>query len=314
MNLGRTGCILPGGGFRCAFQVGALEALEEAGIALEKLHVVSGGAANGVKYVESGARGLKAGWLGDVERNGPEWVFTGGKAGVFYHSVMGDSSLYSDKGLWRLLDKVDMAKVVKSPIELQVVVFNEMKNDLEVIFNREFANGELEQEHLFKRFVKASSSYPGLFNPEVIDGVPYSDGIGVRSQHMADLDTIFWIETAQPRQIGNPATMSAPDRLMKQTSWLIDREIKDDIRDNLVGKFKMFPEEKDEENQIPFWRHLRKLFTGGPDNKRLVLIKPEMPISTLTMKSFNPKTKDITRSIEHGYERMKEVLAQLKST
>lgn len=310
MNFGRTGCILPGGGFRCAFQVGALQAIEENEIQFEKMHVSSGGATNGVKHVESGSRGLKAVWMNDVERYGPSSVFNSSKAGLLYHSWLGDPALYDDRGLWHLLNQVDMAAVVNSKTKLQVVVFNEMKNDLDVVCNHEFA-GSPEQHQMFKRFVKASSSYPGIFNPEVIDGVPYSDGMGVRSEHMADLDTIFWIETNQPRQVGNPATLAAADRLMKQTSWLIDREIKDDIKENL-RKFKKFPEEEKDDDQVPFWKQIGKLLTGGPENKRLILIRPTITIPTLTMRSFNPKTKDISRSIQHGYERTQEILLQLK--
>ncbi len=304
MDLGRVGAIIPGGGLKCAFQVGFFEAIDEVGIKLEKVQGVSGGALNSAKYVEGGSRELKAVWL-TVERNGSSWVFS--NAEKWKHLAFGGPALYGEEGLWRLLGTIDLLKIMNSPIHLEIVVFNELTEKLEVIRNHEYNPANLEHKDLLRRFIKASASYPGFFLPEEINGQIYSDGCGIVSESLADLDTVFLVESSQPRITVNPAKLPWKERILRKISSLIDEGYKEDIRASL-SKFQLFPDDE-EDKEWPVWRKLKEFLKGGPVSKRLILIQPSMNIDTLRINSC--EKGDISKSMKHGYESTKGMLARL---
>ena len=304
MNLGRTGAILPGGGLKCAFQAGALAALDELGVHFEKIQGVSGGALNAAKYVDSNSRDLKEVWM-EVERRGCGMIFS--RLAAIKHLASGSSALYSDYGLNYLVGSLDAEKIINSPIKLEIVVWNELAEKSEVVRNHEFHNDPA-GHHTLRRFVKASASFPGFFMPERINGQLYSDGCQTSSESFAELDTVILIDCGQPKMTVDPGTLKWYERLTKRMSSMMDEAIEKDIEMQL-GKFKPFPDS--EETSWSVWKRITQFFKDAPVTKRLILISPSMNIPTLMLNSC--EKNDISKSVQHGYERAKEILNRLES-
>ncbi|KKU76262.1 MAG: hypothetical protein UY12_C0008G0008 [Parcubacteria group bacterium GW2011_GWA2_47_8b] len=302
MNLGRAGVILPGGGLKCAFQAGALTALDELGVSFEKIQGVSGGALNAAKYAESGSRDLKPVWL-EVERRGSGMIFS--RFAAVRHFASGNPALYDDHGLNYLVNNLDAEKIIASPIKLEIVVWNELAERSEIIRNHEFSNDPASYQTL-RRFIKASASFPGFFMPERINGQIYSDGCQICSESFADLDTVILIDCGQPKMTIDPGTLKWHERLTKRLSSMIDDAIEQDIKMQLA-KFKPFPDS--EEASWSVWKRISKFFKDIQIAKRLILISPSMNIPTL-MLNYCEKN-DISKSIQHGYERVKEIMGRL---
>ncbi|MBI2024913.1 MAG: hypothetical protein HYT03_02420 [Candidatus Harrisonbacteria bacterium] len=311
MNLGRVGVILPGGGLRCAIQVGFLEYIDKVGIKIEKILCASGGAFNGAGYVESGSNALKMFWS-KIDEIGYRYVFSGSGFVKLWHAARGNNAFCSDKGLWRLVNNLNMSKIINSPISLEIAVFNETTEEIEIVGNHEFKDDPA-QHKLLRQFIKASASYSGIFPPEEIHAQTYSDPCGISARSLSDMDTIFLVETGQPRQTVNPAKLNAVQRLIKKNSFMTDRQIESNLKENFGGKFRVFPEDVKwaKENHSPFLRRIWELFKDGPVEKRLVLTDSSMNIDTLSL-GYGEKG-DILKSIKHGYERTEEILATLES-
>lgn len=312
MNLGKVGGIFPGGGFKCAFQVGALLAFEELGIKLDIGQCISGGCFALLKTLEGGAKESEACWY-EVECKGYHAIF-GRRIQALTHIAYGANSLFSDRGLDDLLVMLDIDKLINSPTLIEVVVWNEKLEQLEVVTNHSFRDKPPLEKEKFRLFVKASASLPGFFPPVKIDDCFYSDGCEWVLDSFVDCDTLFIVDSSQPQIIADTSQLTWHKRIMKRFNSLIDRcsekELKFFAED--YG-FKFFP---DPESDQSLWdgikriaRTVAKKFAGQPLTKQIVVIHPTINIQTLMLDYF--AKGDIAIAIKHGYDCTKKILQQL---
>lgn len=311
MDLGRTALILPGGGMKCAFQAGSLKAFEEERVEFVRAQGISGGALNIAKYYEGGAAALLQVWL-DVEKRGPGLVFSRWDAAK--HIVKGDNALFSDYGISLLLGQLDISKLINHPIPIEIIVFNETLEKLEIITNHQYKDCPTEEWEKFRRFVKASSSFAGLLPPEIINNQVYSDGRVWVLDNFGDCDTIFIVDPGQPQIItNNPADLANRKwhkRLIQSSTFGYDNWAEKELQifaDH--NEFQFFPEP---ETDATIWNGIKRIakrLAGKPAKKRIVVIHPSANIENLRMDYFIKG--DITISKNHGYERTKEILNKL---
>lgn len=307
---GRVGIILNGGGFKCAFQAGALLAIEEGGLKIQKIQGVSAGAISGAGYAASGAQLLIDNWH-HAEQEGPAAVFSSWDA--VKHIVRRDTALYNDAGLENALNRLDMRKVVDSPIEFEVVVWNESQERLEVFKNHDGRSNPA----FFQKIIKASLSFPGLFNPVIINKQIFSDGGEIVPDTFKDFDTVFVIDTGQPNLTVDPSVLKWNQRLLRRFNSLVDSCMEKSLKSFVAEhKFKLLPAEDGDTWAVA--RHLREFLNEfwltlvGLDkssDKRLVIINPYINIDTLRLDYF--QKGDISKAIEYGYRRAKEILLKL---
>lgn len=314
MDLGRIGIVVTGGGFKCAFQVGFFQALDEYGIHAEKIQGISGGCLNAAKYLEGGSAALKQVWLA-IEKSGYSFLFS--RWDAITHITFASSAMFRDNGLNALVNQFNMENILNSPVNFEVVVWNEVAERNEIVSNHDLKNQSFAEEN-FKRFIKASASLPGFFSPEDINGNLYSDGCEFILNTFSEMDTVFIIDPSQPQSLVNIDVLKNlyknlrwDKRLMKRFSSLIDRCMEKEIKYFCeVNKFKIFPE--DREAQWSVFNHLKGFLSNlaGIQTKRLIAISPAIDTPTLMLDYF--QKGDIFRAINHGYERSKEVLERLK--
>jgi len=311
VDLGNIGLVHTGGGAKCGFGAGALMFFEENAVRIKHWQGISAGAINVTKCVTDGARSLAAEWL-NFERNGPGSVFSRWEAAKHYFTSR--PSLYSDDGLNKLISHIDMGKLIGAPEKVEVVVWNETLEKIKVVCNRDF-NDSPENRDKLRRFVKASASFCGLFSPEKIDGYDFSDGCECALESFADCDTVLFIENDQPMEKADTASMGWGDRMKKRFHTFLDRHTEREQRDFITKhKFTPFPEDVEKapwpvtKNILEFFKDLGKDLAGLP-RKRFVTISPTQNIKTLMLDRFNKG--DISKSMQNGYDRAKEVLSQI---
>ncbi|MEK7590545.1 MAG: patatin-like phospholipase family protein [Patescibacteria group bacterium] len=315
MDLGRIGIIVTGGGCKCAFQVGCFQALDEYGIRAEKIQGISGGCLNAAKYLESGSNALKQVWIA-IEKSGYSSLFS--RWDAIKHIAFANSAIFRDDGLNALVNQLNMENILHSPVNFEVVVWNEVAERNEIFSNQNLKNQAFAAENL-KRLIKASASLPGFFSPEDINGNLYSDGCEFILNTFAEMDTVFIIDPSQPQPLTNKEDLKNlyknlrwDKRIMKRFSSLIDRCMEKEMKYFCeVNKFKVFPE--DTEAQWPIFNHLKEFLSSlaGIQTKRLIAISPSINIPTLMLDFF--QKGDISRAVSHGYESSKEILEKLKS-
>ena len=314
MDLGRIGIVVTGGGFKCAFQVGFFQALDEYGIRAEKIQGISGGCLNAAKYLEGGSAALKQVWLA-IEKNGYSSLFS--RWDAVKHIAFASSAIFRDDGLNALVNQFNMENILNSPVNFEVVVWNEVAEKNEIFNSHALKNQAFTAEN-FKRLIKASASLPGFFSPEEINGNLYSDGCEFILNTFSEMDTIFIIDPSQPQPLINVDVLKNlyknlrwDKRIMKRFSSLIDRCMEKEIKYFCeVNKFKIFPE--DRETQWLVFNHLKEFLSNlaGIQTKRLIAISPAIDIPTLMLDFF--QKGDISKAINHGYESSKEILEKLK--
>lgn len=313
MDLGRTGIIVTGGGFKCAFQVGFFQALDEYGIRAEKIQGISGGCLNAAKYLEGGSEALKQVWLA-IEKRGYASLFS--RWDVFKHITWSSNAIFSDYGLNELVNQFNMEPILNSAVNFEVVVWNEVAERNEIFNNHELKDRPLAAENL-KRLIKASASLPGFFSPEDINGNLYSDGCEFILDTFSEMDTIFIVDPSQPQSLADADALKTlyknlrwDKRIMKRFSSLIDRCMEKEMKYFCeVNKFKVFPE--DIEAQWPIFNHLKTFLSNlaGIQTKRLIAISPTINIQTLMLDFF--QKGDIAKAINHGYESSKAIFEKL---
>ena len=189
MNLGKVGIIFNGGGFLGAFSVGYAKALWKKGIRPQYVQGVSVGALNAAKLLETESiQELENVWL-EIEKARASSIFN-------WKDIPGNilrksEALYSNKGLMDIIQKIDPAKIINSPIEMQIVTCNESKGEKEIFSTKEerFAKNP----NLLRQVILASASIPGILPPVKIDDQKYSDGIlfSLEAMIQTGCDTIF---------------------------------------------------------------------------------------------------------------------------
>lgn len=270
--LGNCGILLWGGGFKTgSFQIGVLEALSRADIDIRYYQGVSVGSLNAAKLVESGSiEELKEIWK-KIETKGPGCLFSPRR------SKNPKLSLYTNKDLAKLINSLKFELVINSDKRFDVIVHNESLGQPEIFCNQEDPIAYTPE--IFAKAILASISIPGFLDPVQIHNCWYSDGFYCVVEPVLNLalDTIFIVIRGRAQSALNK---SRDERAEYSFDHLLDCVAETKIAD-LQSRTK----------------------------SRVVVIRPEMEIPTLTFKSF--KKGDISKYIQHGFERTEKVLSTL---
>jgi NTE family protein len=226
---GRRAWVLGGGGARGAAQVGALEALLEAGVEVpDQIFGVSVGALNGSTIAAyptvDGARLLRETWISraarDVFRPRPIEALVGRLRGEHRLSVLTSTML-------RRLIQRQLAMIGVERIEELEVPFRVGVTDLAAGVPELLTEGPLQSALL------ASAAIPGVFPSVVIDGRSYVDG-GV-----ADNDPLARAVDSGARQVVAVALMAQPAVDKGPRGWgeLILRTVAVGLHRKLVSEF-----------------------------------------------------------------------------
>ena len=247
------------------------------------------------------------------EKKGYGAVFSRLKAAT---SFLGGQALYGDKGLRMMIERTeDVSNIIRSPVSMEIVVWSHESERSRVICAKDFKDTSVGRKNLLK-FIKASASFPGLFPPEKINNEIYSDGYSCILNSFFECDTVFFIDSGQPRQLAETAKPRWNLYLMKAIVGLIDRRVEDEIVHFVKkNKFKIFPSDPDAYSTITWKNILKRTKKVRPKpNKRFIFIAPTLHIPSLQIDKFNNKNGDISKIIDHGYERPKEILSILSTS
>lgn len=307
MDFGRIiGLICPGGGLKCCAQAGDLCAIDEFGIKINVAQGISAGAFNLAGYFIENARWLREKWL-EVEKAGCQSIFNKIKAVAH----LGGSALFSNRGLQNLLLNFDFEKFVNHPALLEVVLWNEGLEQLEIVSNQQFRVRPREEWIQLRDVIEASACLTGCFSPKIINRQLYSDGCEWRLNSFSDCDTIFVLQSDQlyvREDINKLKNRWWAFRLIKRFNSIIDSATYEKL-DAFAEKyeFRFFPDPgpKDDARFIRIARH----HSGKSYKKLIVWIQPTINISTLRLDSCS--RGDISASIKHNYQYTQEILEKL---
>ena len=163
---GPVAFVLSGGGPLGAVQVGFLRALFERGVVPDMMVGVSVGALNAVAIADdpspAGVEALQNLWL----RMRKDDLFPGGRLVSAWHAVTRGSSLYSNTGLRRVIERHLSASTFEELVVPAHVVATDLRTGEEAWFSR----GPITDALL------ASAAMPGVLPPVEIGEATYVDG------------------------------------------------------------------------------------------------------------------------------------------
>lgn len=161
----KIGLVVEGGGMKCAYSAGILDAFLDNDINFEYCIGVSGGAGNLASYL-SGQRGRNLRFFAEHTR-APEYF------GI--RSLLRTGDLFGLEYIYRTLsnsggaDPLDFEAFMKNPAEYRAVA-TDAGTGRAVYFGK----ANMKQDDY--RIVMASCALPAVCRPVKIDGVPYFDG------------------------------------------------------------------------------------------------------------------------------------------
>lgn len=159
------GLVVEGGGMKCAYNAGILDAFLDAGITFDYCIGVSGGAGNLASYL--------AGQRGRNLRFFTEYIHSPDYFGV--RSLLKTGNLFGLQYIYGELtnstgrDPIDFAAIRQNPARYQVVVTNALTGEAEYFGKEAMAQDDY-------RLFMASSAIPAACRPVLFRGVPYYDG------------------------------------------------------------------------------------------------------------------------------------------
>jgi predicted patatin/cPLA2 family phospholipase len=317
MNLGKVGMIFNGGGFTGAYGVGFAKALAAKGIKPAFVQSVSVG-------VFSGGDLVGTNWDVDaLERKWKETEQLGSKK-IFGHSLTGffrnfkGPNLFSNEGASKyLVKKLDLEAIVASPIEFQIVTYNENKLRHQIFSNHDPILRQ--NPKLLKQLMLAAISLQGFLPPVMIDGEWHSDGgtFVLGEAIKAKCDTIFILSNS--RLCHN--TYTDTGRLPWYLRLVLRLEFANDlleirsIRQGMYHGYKLVEnnpcsafsnvrlfDRRGNKKLKKIITKVRKALSGDQENsaplRRIVFLTPSNPISSLcTRKCLKG---DITAAIDHA--------------
>ncbi len=311
-SLGKIAWIKDGGGFRGAFSVGVSSVLWEH-YPPDYMQGVSVGALNAAKLAESrDPIELEVIWKKYIEKGGQQTIanlFT-----VVVNYLQNRNALFSNQGIYKLVNGLNVNKVAHSPIELDIVTTNERRDNLPEFFsNRNLTQDRYED---FRKAICASASMMGLFPPIYISQGLYSDGLNccVETALAKGCETIFlfsnnsiWLTSLIP-----PENMDFQKRMRRgfQIEWsrwvLVYLE-------NLLMKHGDLALHVHQDLPTPI-ANLASRFKrkNDKDAKKIIFIAPAKNIPTLSTLRF--QYGDITSAINHGKQVAGRLLKQLQPT
>ena len=161
----KIGLVVEGGGMKCAYNAGILDAFLDHNITFDYCIGVSGGAGNLASYL--------AGQRGRNLRFFTEHIHSSNYFGL--KSLLKTGNLFGLQYIYGVLsnstgkDPLDFSAIMKNPAEYQVVVTNALTGKPEY-----FGKEEMKQDDY--RLIMASCAIPAACRPVEVNGTPYFDG------------------------------------------------------------------------------------------------------------------------------------------
>ena len=283
----RIGIILPSGGCKCAFQAGALKAIEEL-IPLEHIHYmqgVSGGILNAAKFISDDfkTKDLLQLWQ-EVEQMGVGRLFD---LYAVTLNQMGKNA--PNKRVEELLKTMDAQKIITSHARLDIVARNLKTNEAELFSSKNPGLRAQKGTRLIK-LILASASIPGVMPPVLIGNTNYCDGFVWIPEAIQDIkDKLDLIIVIDPEHQIDPFTYEFKPFWIPAGSWQSLGGTNYIYFDNLKKSL-----------------HLLEMIVG---KEKILFIKPKKGYKDLTVVTF--KTGEISDAIKQGYELTLEALKKL---
>ena len=161
----KIGLVVEGGGMKCAYNAGILDAFLDHNITFDYCIGVSGGAGNVASFV-AGQRGRNLRFFTD-HIHSPKYF--GIKSLLKTGNLFGLQYIYGELTNSTGEDPLDFAAIMKNLAEYEVVATNALTGEAEY-----FGKDDMKQDDY--RPVMASSAIPAACRPVEINGIPYYDG------------------------------------------------------------------------------------------------------------------------------------------
>lgn len=161
----KIGLVVEGGGMKCAYGAGIMDAFLDGGIAFDYCIGVSGGSGNVASYL-AGQRGRNLRFFTD-HIHSPDYF--GLKSLLKTGDLFGLEYIYGDLTRRDGEDPLDFPALMKNPAEYEVVVTNALTG------KPEYYGREMMQQDDY-RLIMASSAIPVACHPVELNGTPYFDG------------------------------------------------------------------------------------------------------------------------------------------
>lgn len=161
----KIGLVVEGGGMKCAYNAGILDAFLDHNITFDYCIGVSGGAGNVASFV-AGQRGRNLRFFTD-HIHSPKYF--GIKSLLKTGNLFGLQYIYGELTNSTGEDPLDFAAIMKNLAEYEVVATNALTGEAEY-----FGKDNMKQDDY--RPVMASSAIPAACRPVEINGIPYYDG------------------------------------------------------------------------------------------------------------------------------------------
>ena len=161
----KIGLVVEGGGMKCAYNAGILDAFLEEGITFDYCIGVSAGAGNLVSYL-AGQKGRNLRFFTDHIHSSR---YFGLKSLLKTGDLFGLEYIYGELTRAEGEDPLDFNAFMKNPAEYEAVVTNALTGKPEY-FGREM----MKQDDY--RLIMASSAIPVACHPVELNGTPYYDG------------------------------------------------------------------------------------------------------------------------------------------
>ncbi len=161
----KIGLVVEGGGMKCAYNAGILDAFLDHKITFDYCIGVSGGSGNVASYI-AGQRGRNLRFFTD-HIHSPKYF--GLKSLLRTGNLFGLDYIYSELTNSTGEDPLDFAAIMKNPTEYEVVATNALTGEAKY-----FGKEDMKQDDY--KPIMASSAIPAACRPVEIDGIPYYDG------------------------------------------------------------------------------------------------------------------------------------------
>lgn len=197
----KIGLVVEGGGMKCAYNAGILDAFLDHHITFGYCIGVSGGAGNVASFV-SGQRGRNLRFFTDYIHD-PEYF--GWKSFLKTGNLFGLQYIYGELTNSTGKDPLDYDALMKNPAGYEVVATNALTGQAEY-----FGKEDMKKDDY--RPVMASSAIPAVCRPVKIKGIPYYDGgiadaIPVRHALEAGCERLVVILSKQRDYVRKPQGM-----------------------------------------------------------------------------------------------------------
>ncbi len=286
MDHERIGIILLSGGCKCAFQAGALKAIEKH-VPKENicyLQAASGGTLNAAKFVSDGFRAASLVQLWrEVEKLGMSRLFD--LTTVVLNQIGKNKP---NKRVEELLQNIDARKIINSHARLDIVVRNLRTNEAELFSSKDMGTKSDDEKRLIK-LILASASIPGVMPSVHIDNNDYCDGFVWIPEALENIkDTLDLILVIDPEHQVDPFTPENRPAFIPVGSWKSLGGSNYIYFDNLKKSLRML-----------------EMIVG---KEKVLVIKPVKTYPNLTVVTFSKG--EISDSIQQGYELTTKALRQ----